>query len=102
MRADGYPLVLPRREDITAVAVTVSAEHITVLFASGMTASRPLAYSTRLAAASAAEREQGQVIGSQHLRWEAIDEDLDAIAFLGFPEDLGLAVISSIEAEVKA
>lgn len=91
VRADGYPLVLPRLADVTALTVSVDEERITVRFASGLVASRPLSYSPRLVAASEAARAEGQVIRGHHLRWESIDEDLDATQFLGFPEDLGAA-----------
>jgi Protein of unknown function (DUF2442) len=88
---DGWPLWLPKPDDLRAVEVTVSDTTIAIRFASGLVASRPLAYSRRLSEGTPEQRNAVEIDEWGHLHWEALDEDMDTTIFLGFAEDLGAA-----------
>ena len=90
MAAYGHPLALPNPADLTVTSVEVTDATITVSFASGLVASRPLGYSRRLVGATPAQRAAVE-IGGDALHWPALDEDLGIAHFLGIPEDVGAA-----------
>ena len=88
---DGWPLWLPKPDDLRPVEVIVSDATIQIRFASGLVVSRPLSYSRRLAEGTPEQRNAVEIDERGQLHWEALDEDIDTTIFLGFAEDLGAA-----------
>jgi len=65
-------------------SVEVSDEMISARLADGRIISVPLAWSWRLAAATAAQRANYEIIGDgQGIHWPDVDEDISAAGMLG-------------------
>jgi len=71
------------RLDATAVDVTVTDDHILVVLADGRELAAPLAWSPRLAEATADQRKNWRLIGrGQGIRWPDVDEDISVASLL--------------------
>jgi hypothetical protein len=69
--------------DATAVDVKVTPDQILVVLADGRELAAPLAWSPRLAEATAAQRENWRLIGrGQGIHWPDIDEDISVVSLL--------------------
>jgi hypothetical protein len=71
------------RLDATAVDVTVTDDHILVVLADGRELAAPLAWSPRLAEATADQRKNWRLIGrGQGIHWPDVDEDISVASLL--------------------
>ena len=71
------------RLDATAVDVTVTDDQILVALADGRELAAPLAWSPRLAEATADQRKNWRLIGrGQGIRWPDVDEDISVASLL--------------------
>ena len=71
------------RLDATAMDVTVTDDHILVVLADGRELAAPLAWSPRLAEATADQRKNWRLIGrGQGIRWPDVDEDISVASLL--------------------
>jgi hypothetical protein len=71
------------RLDATAVDVTVTDDQILVVLADGRELAAPLAWSPRLAEATADQRKNWRLIGrGQGIRWPDVDEDISVASLL--------------------
>ena len=71
------------RLDATAMDVTVTYDHILVVLADGRELAAPLAWSPRLAEATADQRKNWRLIGrGQGIRWPDVDEDISVASLL--------------------
>jgi hypothetical protein len=71
------------RLDATAVDVTVTDDQILVVLADGREFAAPLAWSPRLAEATADQRKNWRLIGrGQGIHWPDIDEDISVASLL--------------------
>jgi hypothetical protein len=69
--------------DATAVDVKVTSDQIFVVLADGRELAAPLAWSPRLAEATAAQRENWRLIGrGQGIHWPDVDEDISVASLL--------------------
>jgi hypothetical protein len=69
--------------DATAVDVKVTGGQILVVLADGRELAAPLAWSPRLAEATAARRENWRLIGrGQGIHWPDVDEDISVASLL--------------------
>ncbi len=85
----GRPLPLPPPDAVRAVGVTVDDEWIVTDLANGAKISVPTAWSSRLAAATPAQRANVEIrADGESLHWAQIDEDLGVSHLLGIPEDM--------------
>lgn len=65
------------------VSVVVTDDEIKAVLVDGRTISVPLVWSWRLAAATPAQRQNYEIIGSgQGIHWPDVDEDISAIGML--------------------
>ena len=62
--------------------VNVTDDEITAVLVDGRTISVPLVWSWRLSAATAEQRANYEIIGSQGVHWPDVDEDISAIGML--------------------
>ena len=71
------------RLDATAVDVTVTDDQILVVLADGRELAARLAWSPRLAEATADQRKNWRLIGrGQGIRWPDVDEDISVASLL--------------------
>ena len=71
------------RLDATAVDVKVTDDQILVVLADGRELAAPLAWSSRLAEASAEQRKNWRLIGGgQGIHWPDVDEDISVASLL--------------------
>ena len=77
------------------VSINVTNSAITAALADGRTVSVPLAWSWRLAEATAKQRQNFKIIGSgQGVHWPDVDEDISAIGMLsGTPAPRPRAIV---------
>ena len=75
-------LVILRQRPVVE-RVTITTEHLTVVFVDGRALSTPLEWFPRLIYGSPAERQGVEIIGDTLLHWEALDEDIDATTLFG-------------------
>lgn len=69
--------------DATAVAVSVTDDQILVVLADGRELAAPLAWSSRLAEATAEQRKNWRLIGGgQGIHWPDVDEDISVASLL--------------------
>jgi hypothetical protein len=75
------------RLDATAVDVTLTNDQIVVILADGRSLSVPLAWSSRLANATPAQRKHWRIIGGgQGIHWPDVDEDISVVSLLNQTE----------------
>lgn len=87
--ARGRPLPLPAPDAVRAIGVTVDDQWIVVDLGNGAKVSVPTAWSSRLAAATPAQRADVEISADgESLHWAQIDEDLGVSHLLGIPEDM--------------
>lgn len=77
----------PAPPALTVTSVWFTAGQISLRYADGKTVRRPIRAFARLARASHAERMDFEIHGTR-VHWPALDEDIDAVSFLGFAGDL--------------
>ena len=71
------------RLDATAVDVKVTDDQILVVLADGRELAAPLAWSSRLAEATAEQRKNWRLIGGgQGIHWPDVDEDISVASLL--------------------
>jgi hypothetical protein len=71
------------KPDATAVDVTVTNDVIRVVLADGREVTAPLAWSPRLAEATAEQRKNWRLIGrGQGIHWPDVDEDISVASLL--------------------
>jgi Protein of unknown function (DUF2442) len=71
------------KPDATAVDVTVTNDVIRVVLADGREVTAPLAWSPRLAEATAEQRKNWRLIGrGQGIHWPDVDEDISIASLL--------------------
>jgi hypothetical protein len=69
--------------DATAVDVKVTSDQILVVLADGRELAAPIAWSPRLAEATAVQRENWRLIGrGQGIHWPDVDEDISVASLL--------------------
>ena len=71
------------RSDPRIKSIEVSDDMITARLADGRVISVPLAWSWRLAGATAAQRARYEIVGDGHgVHWPDVDEDISAVGML--------------------